>query len=49
MEYEVFFLADFSDSDEVTFWKFIFTRVNNNDKWIVSDGSNYYWMSQLLQ
>lgn len=44
VEYEVFFPADFTDSDKITFWGLILRRENNQEDWIASDGSNYYWM-----
>jgi len=44
VEYEVYFPADFTDSDTITFWGLILRRENNQSDWIASDGSNYYWM-----
>lgn len=43
-EYEVYFPDNFTDSDSVSFSGLILSRENNQDQWIASDGSNYYWM-----
>jgi len=47
VEYEVYFPDDFSDSDYITFYGLVFSRENNQDFWIASDGSNYYWMGSV--
>lgn len=44
VEYEVCFPADFTDSDTIMFSGLILRRENNQEDWIASDGSNYYWM-----
>lgn len=44
VEYEVYFPADFTDSDTVMFSGLILLRENNQEDWIASNGSNYYWM-----
>ena len=45
VEYEVYFHADFTDSDTITFWGLSLRRENNQEDWIASDGSNYYWIA----
>lgn len=47
VEYEVFFPDGFTESDNITFWGLIFSRENEGEKWIASDGSDYYWMGSL--
>lgn len=46
MEYELFFPADFTTS-EVIRSQITLSRENNQEKWIASDGSNYYWMGSV--
>ena len=48
VEYEVFFPDDFTDYDRITFYGLIFSRENNQERWIASDGSNYYWMGSVI-
>lgn len=47
VEYEVYFPNDFTDSDNISFFELIFSRANNQEDWIASDGSNYYWMGSV--
>ena len=47
-EYEVFFPADFSDSDSISFYALSFSRKNNQEGgWIASNGSSYLSMGSM--
>lgn len=46
VEYEMFFPADFTNSDEIRS-RITLSRENNDEGWIASDGSNYFWMGSV--
>lgn len=46
MEYELFFPADFTTSEQIRS-SIALSRENNQEHWVASDGSNYYWMGSV--
>lgn len=44
VEYEVYFPTEFTESSNISFSGMVMSRNNNQEDWIASDGSNYYWM-----
>lgn len=44
VEYEVYFPGNFTDSEHINFGGIILRRENNQEDWIASDGSDYYWL-----
>ena len=44
VEYEVYFPTEFTESSDISFSGMVMSRNNNQEKWLASDGSDYYWM-----